>query len=164
MLQRDQRAAVARMNLADEPVERAPRTLDSEHPQLLGSDRAIDEISYERGMVTPDIDGAGDTGGGLARAGRFEQVLGLDGELDQRVKTRISRKVEDGFRLLLAQHQGGGMRVPQTLQPMLEHEPLAEIQRGLDISKPHRFKKKFLTSAGEKFPLRKDSRPGALVW
>ena len=47
---------------------------------------------------------------------------------------------------------------------MPEDQALAEVQRGLDIGKTHRFEKEFLTSAGEKFPLRKDSRPGGIVW
>jgi len=47
MLQRNQRAAVARMNLVDDPVERAPQTLDAE-PVLncVAANRAVDEISY----------------------------------------------------------------------------------------------------------------------
>jgi hypothetical protein len=56
------------------------------------------------------------------------------------------------------------MRLSHTLEPMLEHESLAEIQCGPDIRKTRRLEKEFLTGAGEKFPLRKDSRPGALAW
>src|SRR5262249_54141493 len=124
MLQRDQHSAVAPMNFADDPIERAPQTLDTEHPQALGSDRTIDDISYERGMVTPDTDGTSDTGGGIASAGRLEELLGFEGKFDQCVEPGVGGEVEDGFRLFLAQHKGRGMHLPQTLEPMLQDEAL----------------------------------------
>ncbi|HLJ42616.1 MAG TPA: hypothetical protein VKT12_00250, partial [Candidatus Binataceae bacterium] len=105
-----------------------------------------------------------DSRGGFARAGGIEQVLRLDRELDERVEARIGGKVDNGLCLFLAQHQGGGVGLLQALEAMPENQPLAEVQCGLDIGKTHRFEKKFLTSAGEKFPLRKDSRPGGIVW
>jgi hypothetical protein len=79
-----------------------------------------------------------DTGGAFARAGGFEQVLGLEGQFDQSLETSIGGEVEDGFRLFLAQHQGRGMSLLQSLKPMPEQESLAEVQRGPDICKPHR--------------------------
>jgi hypothetical protein len=114
-------------------------------------------------MVTPYFDSTYDTNGGFASAGAFEQIFGLEGKLDQRVETCEGGEVEDGIRLLLSQNQGRGMRFLQTLEPMLEHQPLTEIQRRLDIRQTCGFEKEFLTSAREKFPLREDSRPGAIV-
>jgi hypothetical protein len=66
---------------------------------LVGDDRAVDEISDERGMVTPDIDGMGDTGDGFAGTRGVEQILGFDREFDQRVETGIGGEVEDGLGL-----------------------------------------------------------------
>ncbi|HVA83468.1 MAG TPA: hypothetical protein VNF28_01075 [Candidatus Binataceae bacterium] len=103
------------------------------------------------------------TGDGCASAAGFKQLFGRDGEFDQRVKTSEGGEVEDGLRLLLTQNQGGGVRLSQSLEPMLEHEPLAEIQRGPDIRKTRRFEKEFLTGAGEEFSLRRDSRAGAVA-
>ena len=71
--------------------------------------------------------------------GGCEQVVGLKRDFDQRLQTCVGGEVKDGLRLCLAQHQGGGMRFLQTLETMPEQEPLAEVQCGLDIGKPHRF-------------------------
>ena len=104
-------------------------------------------------MVAPAADGMKDTRDSVADAGGLEQVVGLDREFEQRVQTGIGCEVEDGLRLLLAQNQGRRMCLVQTLEPILEQEPLAEIQRGWDLRKSHRFEKKFLTTAGKKFTL-----------
>ena len=63
---------------------------------------------------------SGDTRGGFASAGGIEQILGLDGELDERVEARVGGEVEDGLCLLLAQNQGRGVRLLQTLEAMPE--------------------------------------------
>jgi hypothetical protein len=56
------------------------------------------------------------------------------------------------------------MRLLQPLEPMPKQKALAEVQRRLDISKPYRLDKEFLTSAGEKFPMRENRRSKANVW
>jgi len=151
------------MNLADDPHKRPPQTLDTQHPQLLGSYRTIDKISDERRMVKINIDGMDDAGNSFASTRGFEQIFGFDGQLDQCVKAREGREVEEGLRLLLAQNQGRSMRLSQTLEPMLDQESLAEIQCGRHIFKTRGLEKEFLTSAREKLPLRKDSQSRALV-
>jgi hypothetical protein len=47
---------------------------------------------------------------------------------------------------------------------MPQLKPPVQVQRRLNVGKAHRLDKEFLTSAGEEFPLREDSRPGRLLW
>ena len=101
--------------------------------------------------------------GSFARPRRIQQILRIDGYLDQGVQTGEGKQIEHEFRLMLAQEQGRRMRLLQRLQSALEGQTLAQTGRSFEIGKPYRFKKKFMTSAGKKLSVRDDSRPEGFV-
>jgi len=73
-----------------------------------------------------------------ARAG-CEQVVGLKRDFDQRLQTCRWRG-QGRTPHVLRSAPGGGMRFPaKSLETMPEQGPLAEVQCGLDVGKPHRF-------------------------